>query len=110
MPTTTASWRPSTYLKSDGKAASIGNSVDPGLPKIVVIPRARNSSKAASRIVVAVRRPLLGLVALTLLVVRVAAWAIGLPPLLDRTEPRSLFRELEDRIEIEIAVIGAEAA
>src|SRR6266446_10371473 len=109
MPTTTASWRPSTYLKSDGKSASIGNSVDPGLPKMVVIPRARNSSNAASRIVVAERRDFAGCSSFGFasFPVRVAACAIGLPPLLDRAEARSLLRELEDRIEIEIAVIGA---
>ena len=44
MPTTTASCRPSTYRKSSGKSASMGSSVDPGLPKTVVMPRARNSS------------------------------------------------------------------
>jgi hypothetical protein len=38
IPTTACSWRPSTYVKSSGRLASIGNSVEPGLPKIVVIP------------------------------------------------------------------------
>ena len=36
-------------MKSSGKSASIGSSVDPGLPKIVVIPLARKRSKEASR-------------------------------------------------------------
>src|SRR5205814_266822 len=95
---------PSTYVKSEGKSASIGSSVDPGFPKIVVMPRARNSSKAASRIVVVVRAS-----AVTPLIVPVAVCAIGLPPLFDGAEPRSMLREPEDRIEVEIAVIGAEA-
>ena len=51
IPTTASSWSPSTYVKSSGKSASIGSSVEPGLPKIVVIPWARNSSKVASRTV-----------------------------------------------------------
>ena len=38
IPTTTASCSPSTYLKSSGKPWSIGSSVEPGLPNIVVIP------------------------------------------------------------------------
>jgi hypothetical protein len=56
-------------LKSAGKSPSIGSSVDPGLPKIVVMPRARNRSNAASRTVVAVRAPF----AVTPLIVPVAA-------------------------------------
>jgi hypothetical protein len=36
-------------VKSSGKSFSIGSSVDPGLPKIVVIPWARKSSNVASR-------------------------------------------------------------
>src|SRR4051812_17184319 len=87
----------------------MGSSVDPGLPKIVVIPRARNSSKAASRIVVSEPRPLLASSAVTPLIVPAAAWAIGLPPLLDGAETRSLLRELENRIEIEVTVVAAEA-
>ena len=35
-------------MKSSGKSASIGSSVEPGLPKIVVIPWARNRSNVAS--------------------------------------------------------------
>ena len=38
-------------MKSSGKSASIGSSVEPGLPKIVVIPCARSSSNVASRTV-----------------------------------------------------------
>jgi hypothetical protein len=49
IPTATASCRPSTYWKSSGNSASIGSSVDPGLPKIVVIPCSRKSSKLTSR-------------------------------------------------------------
>src|SRR5216684_4519400 len=51
MPTATISCRPSTYRKSSGKSRYIGNSVDPGLPKIVVVPKARKRSKTASRTV-----------------------------------------------------------
>ena len=36
-------------MKSSGKSFSIGSSVDPGLPNIVVIPWARKTSKEASR-------------------------------------------------------------
>ena len=49
IPTTASSWSARTYVKSSGKSASIGNSVEPGLPNNVVIPWARNRSKVASR-------------------------------------------------------------
>ncbi len=39
-------------MKSSGNSANIGSSVEPGLPKIVVIPWARKSSSVASRTVV----------------------------------------------------------
>ncbi len=51
MPTTTASWRPSTYRKSSGNRLSMGSSVDPGLPNTVVMPRALRTSRTASRTV-----------------------------------------------------------
>src|SRR5262249_3945907 len=49
MPTATASWSPRTYRKSSGNSASIGNSVEPGLPNIVVIPCSRKRSNVTSR-------------------------------------------------------------
>ena len=39
-------------MKSSGKSCSIGSSVEPGLPNIVVIPWARKTSKEASRTLV----------------------------------------------------------
>ena len=39
-------------MKSSGKSWSIGSSVEPGLPNIVVIPWARKRSKEASRTLV----------------------------------------------------------
>ena len=39
-------------MKSSGKSPSIGSSVEPGLPNIVVIPWARKTSNVASRTVV----------------------------------------------------------
>src|SRR3712207_5894971 len=39
------------YRKSSGKSRKNGNSVEPGLPKMVVIPKSRRRSKVASRTV-----------------------------------------------------------
>src|SRR5215207_6367426 len=59
MPTATISCSPRMKRKSSGYWLSIGSSVDPGLPKIVVMPRSRSMSKVASRTVV-MRGTLLG--------------------------------------------------
>jgi hypothetical protein len=56
MPTATASCSASTYRKSDGKSCSIGSSVDPGFPNMVVMPWRRSSWKLASRTLLMVRR------------------------------------------------------
>src|SRR5437763_14859559 len=48
MPTTEASWRPSTYSMSSGQSERNGNSVEPGLPNTFLMPKARNRPKVAS--------------------------------------------------------------
>jgi hypothetical protein len=50
-PTTACSCKPSRYVKSAGRSRNMGNSVEPGLAKMVVIPCARNGSRVASRTV-----------------------------------------------------------
>lgn len=52
IPTTEPSCSASTKRRSDGSPASSVTSVDPGLAKIVVIPRSRSTASAASRTVV----------------------------------------------------------
>src|SRR5215210_1866017 len=58
IPKTLASCSPKTYRKSSGKSAKNGSSVEPGLPKTVVIPRSRRRSKVTSRTVAITPYPL----------------------------------------------------
>jgi hypothetical protein len=51
IPNAEASWSARTYRKSSGKSCKNGSSVEPGLPKMVVIPRSRKRSKVTSRTV-----------------------------------------------------------
>src|SRR5215203_3509833 len=51
IPKALASCSASTYRKSSGKSRKNGNSVEPGLPKTVVIPSSRKRSKVTSRTV-----------------------------------------------------------
>src|SRR3954469_18014963 len=71
-PTTEASWRASTKRRSSGSPESSWISVDPGLAKMVVRPRSRRTSNAASRTVVVV------MVAMALCVLRQRGDELGL--------------------------------
>ena len=44
MPAAHRSWSPRTYRKSEGMSRRKGSSVEPGFPKITVIPKLRRTS------------------------------------------------------------------